>query len=142
MANPRGVVFTDGMEGDVLTFIIDNSTITFDATKTNGSAVVGKAVTMSAAKTVKLAADGDAVIGKLIKVEGDNKAAVQCGGVVLLPGGNSASLTLGKKIVGALDGSSNPGFIREVNTATAAELGKGRGAILDAGTTTAVAVLL
>lgn len=142
MANPRGVAFTDAMEGDVLTFIIDNSTITYDVTKTNGSAAVGKAVTMSAAKTVKLAADGEAVIGKLVKVESDNKCAVQCQGVVILPGGNGATLTLGKRIVGAADSGGNPGFIREVATATAAELGVARGAILDAGTATAVAVLL
>lgn len=142
MANPRSVALTDGMEGDVLTFIIDNSTITYDVTKTNGSAQVGKAVSLSAAKTVKLAADGEAVIGKLIKVEADNKAAVQCSGIVILPGGNGASLTLGKKIVGAADAGGNPGFIREANTAQAAELGVARGAILDAGTATAVAVLL
>lgn len=142
MSNPRTVVLTDGMAGDVLTFSIDNSTITYSPTAANGSAQVGMAVTLSAAKTVALAADGEAVLGKLVTVTPDNRAAVQCRGIVILPGGVGASLTLGKAIVGAVDGSANKGYVREVATATAAELGVARGAILDAGTATAVAVLL
>ena len=82
------------------------------------------------------------VAGKLIEVFPDNTCTVEVDGFVELPGGNSASLTLGKAIVGALDGSSNPGFIREVATGTAAELGRCRGSIQDAGTTTAVVVKL
>jgi hypothetical protein len=142
MADPRAAVSFEGVDAEFATFKIDNSTITYSATATNGSSVVGKAVALSAAKTVKLAADGDAVVGKLIAVESDQYCTVQYEGYMTLPGGNGASLTLGKKIVGAVDGSSNPGFIREVNTGTAAELGKARGFIVDAGTTTAVVVNL
>ena len=143
MADPRAsVLFDDVGEVEQYTFLIDNSTITFDATKTGGSASVGLAVKMSAAKTVALADDGAAVIGQLIQVFADNTATVKVGDVLTLPGGNGATLTLGKKIVGALNASSAPGYIREVATGTAAELGKARGAILDAGTTTAVKVLM
>lgn len=143
MADPRATVVLDDVgEYEVYTFLIDNSTITYSSSQVNGSASVGLAVKMSAAKTVALAADGDAVIGKLIQVFADNTATVQVGDVLVLPAGNGASLTLGKKIVGALNASSAAGYIREVATGTAAELGKARGAILDAGTTTAVKVLM
>ena len=143
MSDPRATVVLDDVgEYEAYTFLIDNSTITYSSSEVNGSASVGLAVKMSAAKTVALAGDGDAVIGKLIQVFADNTATVQVGDVLVLPGGNGASLTLGKKIVGALNASSAAGYIREVATGTAAELGKARGAILDAGTTTAVKVLM
>lgn len=142
MADPRNAVTLVGIGYEAETFLIDNSTITYDVTKTNGSASVGLAVTFSAADTVKLAADGNAIVGKLIRVEPDNKAVVQTGGYLTLPGGNGASLTRGKKIVGAADASSNPGYIREVATGTAAELGVARGFITNAATTTAVVVRL
>jgi len=142
MSNPRAVAFTDGMFDQVATFIIDNSTITYSVAEVGGSAQVGLAVALSAAKTIELAGDGEEIIGKLLGVEADNTASVQIGGVVTLPGGNGAALTPGKKIVGALDAASAEGYIREANTATAAELGVARGFIIDAGTTTAVAVML
>ena len=143
MSDPRATVVLDDVgEFEAYTFLIDNSTITYSSSQVNGSASVGLAVKMSAAKTVALAADGDAVIGKLIQVFADNTATVQVGDVLVLPAGNGASLTLGKKIVGALNASSAAGYIREVATGTAAELGKARGAILDAGRTTAVKVLM
>jgi len=142
MGNPRVVAFSDGMVGDHMTFIIDNATITYSATETNGSAVVGRAVSLSAAKTIQLAADAEPVVGKLVKVEADNTATVQVKGVMILPGGNAANLTLGKAIVGAASAAPANGYIREVNTAAAAELGVARGFIIDAGTATAVAVCL
>ena len=143
MSDPRATVVLDDVgEFEAYTFLIDNSTITYSSSQVNGSASVGLAVKLSAAKTVALAGDGDAVIGKLIQVFADNTATVQVGDILVLPAGNGASLTLGKKIVGALNASSAPGYIREVATGTAAELGKARGAILDAGTTTAVKVLM
>ena len=145
LATPRNIVgFEETAGPHDLTYKIDNSTITYDATKANGAAatMIGKAVTLSAADTVALAADGDAVIGKLLLVEGDNKCSVRTKGFVSLPGGNGASLTLGKKIVGALNASSEKGYIREVATGTAAELGKARGFIQNAGDTTAVGVML
>jgi len=120
---------------------IDNSTITYSATSNGGSASVGLAVTYSAAGTVALTADGNFVLGRLIKVESDNYATVQYRGAMELPSGASATLTLGKAIVGDLDGSTK-GYIREVATATAAELGVARGFIHDASDTAAVQVVL
>lgn len=140
--NPRDQVSHSGNDAHYETYKIDNSTITYDATKVDGSAQVGLAVTLSAANTVALAADGEAVLGKLVKVESDNKCSVQDGGYMTLPAGDSATTTLGKKIVGDLGAASAKGYIREVATATAAELGVARGIIVDAGTATAIVVKL
>ena len=142
MADPRATPQFDDIGALPVTFIADNSTITYSATATGGSSAVGKAVKLSAARTVALTTDGSAVIGKLLKVESDLRCSVQVDGFMELPGGNGASLTLGKKIVGAVDGSSNPGFIREQATGTAAEAGVARGFIVDAAVTTAVIVKL
>lgn len=141
MADPRNAVSFDGIGERRETYLIDGVTITYDATKANGSAQVGLAVTESAAGTAALTADGNGVLGKLIKVEADGKAVVQTDGYMTLPGGNGASLTRMKKIVGALGPSSAKGYIREVNTATAAELGVADGKIIDAGTPSATVVL-
>lgn len=131
-----------GVGGVYRTYKIDNSTITYDATKAGGSAQVGLAVTFSAANTVALVADAEAVIGKLIKVESDDKATVQTDGTMTLPGGDSATLTLGTKIVGDLGAANAKGYIRSAASGQAAELLVGRGRIEDAGTTTAVEVTL
>lgn len=142
MADPRADVRFDEIGAVFATFKIDNSTITYSATATNGSSQVGLAVGLSAAETVELVGDGEEVVGKLISVDADNYATVQIAGVMTLPGGASATLTLGTKIVGDLGAASAEGYIRSVATGTAAELGVARGMILDAGTTTAVVVYL
>lgn len=141
MSDPRLDVHYGEIAPLFLTFKIDNSTITYSATATNGSSQVGLAVALSAAETVELAGDGEEIVGKLISVEADNYCTVQVKGTMTLPGGTSASLTVGKKIVGDLLVAAE-GYIREVATGTAAELGVARGMILDAGDTTAVVVLL
>jgi len=143
MANPRNVTDTEGIDAVYATFAIDNSTIVYDGTKVGGAAttMLNKAVTFSAASTVALAADGDAIVGRLDLVEADNKCSVQVGGYTNLPGGTGATLTRGFKFVGALL-SSAKGYIREVASATAAELNKGRGQIVDATDTAAVKILL
>jgi hypothetical protein len=143
MANPRDTVAFDEIRapGDTATYLIDESTITFDADEENGSAQVGLAVKLSDDKTIALATDGSAVIGKLLLVERDGKATVQTGGYMKLPSGAGAALTNGKKIVGDLDGA-NAGYIREVATGTAAELGVARGFIVDNSDTAAVVVHL
>ncbi|MCL4806149.1 MAG: hypothetical protein KJ046_17785, partial [Anaerolineae bacterium] len=82
-----------GVGGEYRTYKIDNSTITYDRTKTNGSAQVGLAVTFSGDETVALTADGDAVVGKLIKVEADNKATVQTDGTMTFGKGDAATTT-------------------------------------------------
>ena len=131
-----------GVGGQYRTYKIDASTITYSATAAGGSAQVGLAVTFSADNTVALAADGDAVIGKLILVESDNKANVMTDGTMTLPGGSSATLTVGATIVGALGESSAKGYIRSAASGTAAELVKARGRIENNDTTTAVVVTL
>lgn len=133
---------SDGMDAHYSTYSIDNSTIAYDSTKARGAAttMLDKAVSLSAAKTVQLASDGEAVIGKLIKVEADNFATIQDRGYMEFPGGSGATLTRGKKIVGALGAASAKGYIREVATGTAAELGLQNGEIIDSGTASATLV--
>lgn len=139
MSDPRADVDFVGIGYRAETFAIDDSTITYSATADNGSSVVGRAVTLSAAGTVALAADAEPIIGKLIQVHSDNFATVQTKGHCTLPGGTSATLTLGAAIVGDLLVAAK-GYIRVSDGATAAEIIAQRGRIIDAGTTTAVVV--
>lgn len=140
MANQRTSSSNVGVSPVFGTYAIDNSTITYSATAANGSASVGLAVTLSGNDTVALADDAEAVIGRLVSVESDNFCTVQTGGYMELPGGASATLTLGTSIVGDQGAGSALGYIRTVNTAVAAELGVANGKIHDAATTTAVVV--
>ena len=147
MSDPRNTVSFDTVDAVFYTFLTDNSTILYDITKTNGSSQVGLAVKLSADKTIALTVDGDPVLGKLIKVETDNKGIVQVEGAMTLPGGNGATLTAGTKVVGALGASSAHGYIRSVATATgsyvqgtAQDALNGRGQILDASDSTNVVV--
>lgn len=119
-----------------------DDTIVYDAEEVGGSAQVGLAVTLESDGTVSLVGDGEEVEGRLVKVEPGGVAVVQVGGVVELPAGSGATVTAGQKIVGDLGAASAEGYIRNVDTATAAELGVARGRILDASTTTAVLVYL
>ncbi len=138
----RSDVSNIGVGGNYRTYKIDNSTITYDATKAGGSAQVGLAVTLSADDTVALTADGNGVLGKLILVESDGKCNVMTEGTMTLPGGDSATLTLMGKIVGALGAASAKGYIRSAASGTAAELVLARGRIENNDTTTAVVVTL
>lgn len=140
MSDPRADVNNVGTDYRAQTFAIDDSTITYSATEANGSDKVGLAVHLSDDDTVQTAADGEHVLGKLISVRADGFATVQVGGVCTLPAGNGATLTLGEKIVGALNASAAEGYIRVVATGTAAELGHARGCIHNNDTTTAVVV--
>ena len=144
MANPRKVTDKEGIGQQRNTYKIDNSTITFDKTKAFGSAQAGVnlAVTLSADDTVALCADGDAVLGILELVEKDGMCTVTDKGYCKFLKGNGATVTRGKKIVGALGAASAKGYIREVNTATAAELGKMRGLIEDTSGDPTIVVLL
>jgi hypothetical protein len=145
MADPRNTLSYTDIKPDGASDVgyqIDASTITYDATKTNGSAQVGLAVTLSGNNTIALTADGDFVLGKLESVESDGKARVQELGHMTLPGGDGATLTRGTKIVGALGAAAAKGYIRSAASATAAELLKGRGFIHDVTDTTAVGVAL
>jgi hypothetical protein len=141
MADSRLNVDFQGVDAVYLTFKIDNSTVLYDITKAGGSAQVNLAVKLTTDDTIALTTDGSMVLGKLLSVESDLMATVQVEGGMVLPAGNGASLTIGKKVVGAVDAGSLGGYIREVATATAAELGLERGMIINNDTLTAVKVL-
>lgn len=141
MADPREAVSHSGIGYKAETYPHDD-TIVYDATEEGGSAQVGLAVTLESSNSISLVGDGEQVEGKLIAVEPGGFCVVQYQGNMELPAGNGASLTAGKKIVGALNASSAEGYIREVATGTAAELGRARGEIIDNSTTTAVVVRL
>ena len=119
MANPRLAVDFEGIDGHYTGYVIDASTIVWSATAARGSAVVDRAVALAGAGVIKLAADGERVIGRLERVENDGVATVQDGGFTTLPGGTSAALTNGRGFVGALNGG-NPGYIREAAATGAA----------------------
>src|SRR5690242_2479832 len=101
MTDPRAAVAFEGIGQEILTFKIDASTITYSVTEVNGSAAVGLAVKLASADTIALTTDGSGVLGKLLKVDPDGFASVQVEGGMKLPGGNNATLTVLKKIVGA-----------------------------------------
>lgn len=132
------------IRADQLTYKIDGVTITYDRTMPNGigkAAGTGDAVMLSNNDTVALTNDGACVEGKILKVEKDGFATIQRWGMATLPKGDSApgTATRGRKIVGATNGG-NRGFIRDVNTATAAELGLMRGQIINVADAAAIVV--
>ena len=67
MTDPRVTPEFEGVDAKYAGYVIDDSTITHDATKAGGSDQVGLAVTLTADRTVGLVADAGAVEGKLIK---------------------------------------------------------------------------
>jgi hypothetical protein len=142
MANPRKKILHEGVNQLFETFLIDNSTITYDSTKDGGSSQVGLAVSFSANDTVKLSEDGNFVLGKLVAVESDGTCTVQTKGGCTLPAGNAATVTAGSTIVGALGAASAKGYVRNTASGTAAELVAQNGRIYDASTTTALDIML
>lgn len=138
MADPRNAV-NNIAKYRAQTFAYDN-TIVYDATKAGGSAQVGLAVTQEGSETVSLVGDGEEVEGKLIKVEPDF-CVVQVEGEMTLPGGTSATLTEGSKIVGDLLVSAE-GYIQSAAAGTAAHHVVSRGTIVNSAVTTAVVVRL
>lgn len=136
MATPRDGLDYSGILPKNVTFKYD-STIIFDNTKAKNSAQAGLAVTLTADDTVGLAADGDRIVGRLELVHaggqgGGTICSVQVRGFCKLPLGNAQTATRGQAIVGALGVASAKGYIRNVNTAVAAELGKCSGEIMRA----------
>lgn len=134
MADPRATTTVVGIGYEAETFPHDD-TIVYSATTAGGSAQVGLAVTLESNNAVSLVGDGENVLGKLIKVESDGLCVVQTGGYMTLPGGTSATLTAGLKIVGDLLVSAE-GYIQAVSTQDTVS----RGMIIDSSTSTAVVV--
>ena len=141
MADPREAANYDGIGYKALTYVHDD-TIVYDVTKAGGSAQVGLAVTLEASKQVSLVGDNEEVEGLLVKVEPGGFCVVQTQGIAILKGGNSATLTPGSRIVGALNPSSAEGYIKSAAAATAAHHVVSRGTIIDATDPTAVRVRL
>jgi hypothetical protein len=135
MADPRATVSYEGIGYEAETYAHDN-TIVYDATKVGGATQVGLAVTIESNALVSLVGDGENVLGKLIKVESDGLCVVQTGGHMTLPGGDSATLTAGLKIVGDLGAAAAEGYIQAVSTQDTVS----RGMIIDSSTATAVVV--
>ena len=123
-----------------LTFKIDGTDITYDATVAGGSAVIGRAVMVSGNGIVRLAGAGTSVKGKLILVEPDGYCHVQTEGVVDLPKGDAA-ITVGSKIVGDVRTAAR-GYIRSVAAATLAEVAVAAHAVLDVSNSDAIEVEL
>lgn len=142
MADNRLSIDHSEQFADYVTAIYDNSTILYDKTKAGGSSQVGLAVSLSAADTIQLTADGDPIYGVLVSVEWDGKCTVQVGGFAQVAGGLSALLTNGLKVVGALGASSARGYVRAIAVATLADVAAGRGRIVNSTTATAVWIQL
>jgi len=123
-ATGRLAIGFDDQRYNAQTFWADGSTIIYSATTAGGSTAVGLAVTFVAGTdVVGLCADGDAIVGKLLKVEADGACTVQNKGNTTFPAGTAATCTPGLKAVGALLVAAK-GYIRNANSATAAELAK------------------
>lgn len=139
MADPREAVSFEGIGYIAYTYPHDN-TIVYDSTKVGGSDQVGLAVTLETNGAVSLVGDNEQVEGKLVKVEPGGMCVVQNGGVMELAGGNGATLTVGAKIVGALNASSAEGYIKAAAAGTAAHHVVSRGTIIDSSDATSVKV--
>lgn len=140
MADPRKAVVWSAV-GDYITVKADGVTIVYSATAAYGCADVGKAVTLSADDTIALAGDREFVLGRLEKVGPDGYCTVKWRGDVKLPGGTSATLTLGTKIVGDLLVSAK-GYIQSAAAGTAADHIISQGRIVNNDDTDNVVVLL
>lgn len=125
MSDPRKATNETRLDPKDRSYAYD-STIVYDPTKAGGSVSVGLAVTLTGNKIVGLAADGDVIRGKLMKVESDGFCAVQCGGTNDFAPGTGAAVTVGKKAVGALLIAAK-GYVREI--ASDAEAAKSRATI-------------
>lgn len=141
MADPRATLLhVNDALGRTETFTADGVSITYSATVAGGSSQVGLAVTLVGG-VLETAADGEAIVGKLLKVEKDLTCTVQISGFMTLPGGTSATLTQGARIVGDLLVSAE-GYIQAAASGTAAHHVVSRGFIVDASDTAAVVVYL
>ncbi len=152
MADPRAILKYEEIAAAYATFKIDNATIVYDSTKQGGAAAIetgNSAVTLSADDTIALGADGDAVLGKLKRVQQDLFATVQFYGLCTFIQGAAAATTFGKKFVAALGPAAAKGYIKEIANAAAAPTQaefnnalKARGMILSDADVNAVAVML
>lgn len=142
MADPRLAVGFKGITGPYASYMIDGVTIVYDATQENGSAAAGLAVSLAGNGVVQLTADGDKVLGKLLKVESDGVCRVQTKGYMTLPAGAGQALAVAGKVVGAVDALAARGFIRGDNVAQLADVAVAKGDVIDVADPAAVVVQL
>jgi len=115
------------------TFIVDGSTLVFDRTVPRGTAAAGRAVGIKSTtdNVVELVADGQAILGRIERIEPDGKCVVQVGGYMKLPGGLAAALTRGGKLVGATGTAGARGYVRAAAPATLADVAAARGQVVE-----------
>lgn len=123
----QGIEYVD-IRRDGITMYAD-ATLVYDYTQPDGipAAVAGRSLTITSNDHVGLCQDGDPVVGRLEQLFADGGVAVQFKGMCDLPVGTSGTgaVVLGQSIVGAIiTAGSLRGYIRQVNTAVAAELAK------------------
>ena len=136
---------TQQMGGEIVheykQFHIDDSDITFSDTEKNGSAQAGVKLAVTMVTTadneeqIRLAGDGDSVVGRLESVSKSKLASVAVrGSRIKFKGGTSATLTRGVGIVGDLLASAR-GYVRSPvttsNVAGIEESQKARGVLID-----------
>jgi hypothetical protein len=145
MANPRLITGPrDGIGYRAETFKADGSTIVFDATAANGSAVAGRAVShvVGTQDAVELSAAGQAILGRLDHVEGDGSVVVQTEGECKLPQGDAVDVVRGDRIVGALGPASARGYIGPAAGTSGTTALAGRHRVEDDAVSTAISVYL
>ena len=136
MADPRATPKRDLTDAAVKTYKIDGTDITYEATVAGGSSHVGKAVTPSGNGIVRLAGDGQRVLGRLEQVEPDGACAVRVRGQMTFPKGDG-TVAVGNAIVGNLVTAAR-GYIRQAAAATTPTAAEGNEARLAQGTITDV----
>lgn len=143
MPNPRMAVAHDENFAAYDTFIADGSTIVFDRTVARGTSAAGRAVGIKSTtdNVIELVADGQAILGRLERVEADGKCVVQIGGYMKLPAGTSPNLARNGKLVGCLLTAAR-GYVRAPVAATAADVLASRGVVVEITDTTNVGVFL
>lgn len=119
MANPRAVVDFSEIDSHRTTYI-GGTGLAYDRTLPYGTANVGKAVYISASKTVSITADATKeIVGAVDHVEPDGMVVVQDEGYIKFIGGAG---TLGLGVVGAASGGT-----------AAATIGAGFGKVVEVG---------
>ena len=94
-------------------FDVDGSTITYDRTKANGSEQVGLWCSLSDNMEIQLAADGQGLVGKLIKVQANGLGVVAYDAALIkVNPGTGVTLVRDRGLVGALGASSARGYVR------------------------------
>lgn len=100
MADPRDTISLVGIRPLRVTLTADNTSITYSSTAAGGSAVINRAVKLSADNTVSLTTAASHVIGKLLSVAADLRCLVQIGGFMTLPKGTNYAGAVGDRIIG------------------------------------------